>query len=81
VVGDRKHWLRVTGPVSGRLAAESVHTTDLDDHPVDAALAVPAPELAAALTQRFWRFLAPARGPFVPAFAGGRGGAGPPGSP
>jgi membrane-anchored protein YejM (alkaline phosphatase superfamily) len=80
VVGGRKHWLRVTGPVGGRLAAESVRITDLDDRPVDPALAVPAPELAAALTQRFWRFLAPARGPVVPTFAGG-GGAGPPGSP
>ena len=81
VVGDRKHWLRVTGPASGRLGAESVRTTDLDDHPVDAALAVPTPELAAALTQRFWRFLAPASGPVIPTFAGEERRSGRPGSP
>jgi membrane-anchored protein YejM (alkaline phosphatase superfamily) len=81
VVGDRKHWLRVTSAADGRLTAESLRTTDLDDRPVDAALAVPAPELGTALTRRFWRFLAPAHGTVVRTFAGGGGGTGPPGSP
>ena len=81
VVGDRKHWLRLTGTADGRLIGESVHTTDLMDRPVDPAHAMPASELAAALTQRFWRFLTPAGGGPTPLFAGGARRAGPPGSP
>lgn len=64
IAGEQKHWLRITGAADGRLIAERVRTTDLLDRPIESAPAVPAAELAAGLTQRFWRFLSsPARAP------------------
>src|SRR5690606_894753 len=82
VAAGRKHWVRVRGGPDGRLLGESVRTTDLLDRPVAAEHAVPASELVAGLSQRFWRFLEPAQGPPAPTLARERGSAsGSPGSP
>ena len=69
VAAGRKHWLRVSGSPDGRLLGERMRTTDMLDRPVASEHALPASELVAGLSQRFWRFES-AKGGHAPTFAG-----------